>query len=358
MEDFIRLFNKKPFIIAGPCSAESPEQLENTVSGIVAAGVNVIRAGVWKPRSRPNAFEGAGVDALQWLKDCKEKYKVKTAVEVANPEHVEAALRYDMDILWIGARTTVNPFAVQEIAQALKGVNNKIILLKNPINPDLPLWIGGIERVLAAGIKSVGAIHRGFSSFQPGKFRNSPVWQIPIEFKRQLPHVPLFCDPSHIAGNRKMIAEVSQTAVDFSYDGLIIEVHNDPDNALSDANQQITPEVFAQIINNLKIRSATTDDSRFSNKLHDLRDQIDEIDRELVEIIARRMNVVDEIAKYKKKKNISVFQLERWKEIISTRPDWAKKMGVNENLIEDIYKAIHTESMKRQTESFNKEEDE
>lgn len=356
MEDFRRIFNKKPYIIAGPCSAESPEQLEKTIRGVVAAGVNIIRAGVWKPRSRPNAFEGAGVEALKWLKDCKDQFNIKTAVEVANPEHVEAALKYEVDILWIGARTTVSPFTVQEIAQALNGVSDKTVLLKNPINPDLPLWIGGVERVLAAGIQSVGAIHRGFSSFQPGKYRNSPVWQIPIEFKRQMPGIPLFCDPSHIAGNREMIAEVCQIAMDFSYDGLIIEVHHDPDKALSDANQQITPEVFSRIIDELKIRVGTTDDGKFTNELHELRDQIDEIDRELVEIIARRMNVVDEIAKYKKKKNIAVFQLERWKDIISTRPAWAKRMGVNGNFVEDIYKAIHTESMKRQTNSFNREE--
>ena len=356
MGEFQNLFNKKPYIIAGPCSAESPEQLEETICGIVAAGVNVIRAGVWKPRSRPNAFEGKGEEALKWLQDCKKKYAIKTAVEVANPEHVEAAVKYNVDILWIGARTTVNPFAVQEIAQALRGVD-KTILLKNPINPDLPLWIGGIERILTAGILKLGAIHRGFSSFQKGKFRNPPVWQIPIEFKRQLPHIPLFCDPSHIAGDNDRIAEVSQTAMDFSYDGLMIEVHHKPEEALSDAQQQITPEVLGRIINKLKIREGTKKDEHSINKLQHLREQIDEIDRELVEVIARRMNLIDDIAKYKKKENISVFQLERWKEIISSRPEWGNKLGINNHLVEEIYKAIHTESLKRQTDIYNKDND-
>lgn len=353
MENFNKIFNKKPYIIAGPCSAESPNQLDDTIKGITAAGINVIRAGVWKPRSRPNAFEGLGVEALKWLSEAKKNHDVKIAVEVANPYHVEEALKYDMDILWIGARTTVNPFSVQEIAQSLKGVN-KIILLKNPINPDLPLWIGGIERVMAAGITSVGAVHRGFSSFQPGKFRNTPVWQIPIELKRNMPEIPLFCDPSHIAGDRKMIAEVSQTAIDFCYDGLMIEVHNDPDKALSDAKQQITPKELSKILGELKIRTTSGVDSSAINTLHDLREKIDEIDRELIEVIARRMNIVDEIGKYKKNKNIAVFQLERWKEIVTTRPEWAQKLGLSNNLIEEIYKSIHTASLKRQTDIFHK----
>lgn len=350
-----KLFKSSPYLIAGPCSAESPEQLDKTVAGLKEIGINVIRAGSWKPRSRPNTFEGKGTEALSWLKDIKQKYDVKTAVEVAGPQHVEQAIANDMDILWIGARTSVNPFVIQEIAEALKGAS-QAVLIKNPINPDLALWIGGVERISKAGVSSIGAIHRGFSSFQPGKYRNTPVWQIPIEFKRAMPEIPLFCDPSHIAGKRSMIKEVCQMALDFNYDGLMIESHYNPEVAWSDAKQQLTPQALGKILSELTIRDKSSDDDRVVSDLQELRNQIDEIDRELVEIIARRMQVIDQVADYKKKKNIAIFQLERWKNIIQSRPTWANKLGLDTTLIEDIYKAIHTSSLKRQTKIYNKDE--
>lgn len=345
--------DRKPYVIAGPCSAESPQQLEEVVKGILDANVDVIRAGIWKPRSRPGSFEGKGKEALKWLSELKATYPIKVAVEVANPVHVEASLKAGVDILWLGARTTVNPFTVQEIAESLKGVD-KSVLVKNPINPDLALWLGAIERIQKAEVASVGAVHRGFSSFQPGKYRNAPMWQIPVEMRRSMPGIPLFCDPSHIAGDRNNITEVCQSALDFNYDGLMIEVHPDPENALSDPLQQITPGTLKELLKSLKVRSTVVEDLMLKSTLQDLREQIDEVDRELIEVLARRMNIIDEIGKYKKLNNITVFQLERWKEIVRSRPEWGEKLQLTKNLVEEIFKDIHTESMKRQTDILNR----
>ncbi|HMQ00986.1 MAG TPA: chorismate mutase, partial [Cyclobacteriaceae bacterium] len=267
---------------------------------------------------------------------------------------IEAALQADIDILWIGARTTVNPFAVQELANALKGTG-KIVLLKNPINPDLALWMGAIERVRNAGIEQVGAIHRGFSSFQKSRFRNQPAWKIAIELKSKMPEVPLICDPSHIGGSRDMIFEISQKALDLSYEGLMIETHPDPDNALSDAEQQITPDALHKILQRLRIAEKSSDDILFINRLEDLREKIDDLDRELLEILATRLRVIEQIGEYKKDNNVAVLQLERWKEISETRPEWAKSMQLSAEYIHELYKIIHEESIRIQTEIMNKE---
>jgi chorismate mutase len=353
-ETNLNIFNDKPLIIAGPCSAESPEQLASIAASLKDMGVKVMRAGLWKPRTRPNSFEGKGVEAMQWMKAIKKEFGLLIATEVASTAHVEAALEADIDILWIGARTTVNPFSVQEIANSLKGTG-KIVLLKNPINPDLALWMGAIERVRNAGIEQVGAIHRGFSSFQKSKFRNQPAWKIPIELKSKMPEVPLICDPSHIGGNRDMIFEISQKALDLSYEGLMIETHPDPDNALSDAEQQITPAQLQDILKRLRIAEKSSDDVIFINQLEELREKIDDLDRELLEILATRLRVIAQIGEYKKDNNVAVLQLERWKEISQTRPEWAKSMQINSDYVYELYKIIHEESIRIQTEIMNKE---
>lgn len=342
--------------IAGPCSAESPEQLDKTVSQLVSQGIQTIRAGVWKPRTRPNQFEGKGEEALKWLQQIKKQYKVKIATEVASVQHVELALKYDVDILWIGARTTVNPFGVQEIADAMRGTAIPV-MVKNPINPDLSLWMGAIERISGAGIEQISAIHRGFSSFQETRFRNPPMWQIPIELKTKLGNIPLICDPSHIAGNRKMLFDICQKALDLNYDGLIIETHHDPDNALSDAQQQITPDVLDKLLGNLQIRNASSTDSVFINQLDELRDKVDHLDREIIEAIAARMKMVEKIGSYKRDNNVTILQMKRWKEIIDSRPEWGRILDLNPELVLEIYKLIHQESIKQQTDIFNNTSD-
>lgn len=342
--------------IAGPCSAESPEQLDKTVSQLVSQGIHTIRAGVWKPRTRPNQFEGKGEEALKWLQQIKRQYKVKITTEVASAQHMELALKYDVDILWIGARTTVNPFGVQEIADALKGVSIPV-MVKNPINPDLSLWMGAIERISGAGIEQISAIHRGFSSFQETRFRNPPMWQIPIELKIRLSSIPLICDPSHIAGNRKMLFDICQKALDLNYDGLMIETHHDPDNALSDARQQITPDTLGDLLGRLQIRSASSTNSTFINQLDELRDKVDHLDREIIEAIAARMKMVEKIGNYKCDNNVTILQMERWKEIIDSRPEWGRILDINPELVLEIYKLIHQESIKQQTDIFNNTND-
>ncbi len=345
--------NTVPLIIAGPCSAESEEQLRDICAQLRDLDIPITRAGVWKPRSRPRNFEGAGVEALKWIKNISSEFHQQFAIEVATPEHVEAGLKHGIEIFWIGARTSVNPFAVQEIADALKGVEASV-MVKNPINPDLSLWRGAIERVQQAGIKEVAAIHRGFSSFQESKFRNPPAWQIPIELKSMMPDIPLICDPSHIGGSRSMIYDISQKALDLNYDGLMIETHPRPDEALSDAEQQITPLQLSEVMSQLKIRDEKSDNEAFLNQLEDLREKIDQADREIVEAIAARMRIVDRIGEYKKENNVTIFQLERWKEILETRPQWAKALLLNENFIQELYKIIHSESIKSQTDIMNR----
>ena len=343
----------RPFIIAGPCSAESEEQLFSICNQLNDYGIKLVRAGIWKPRSRPRNFEGAGVKAFSWVKKIKAETDLKFMIEVATPKHVEQAIENKIDAIWIGARTTVNPFAVQEIADALKGVDIPVFV-KNPINPDLPLWLGAIERILETGNNSIAAIHRGFSFFRKSPYRNLPVWQIPLELKSTLPEIPLFCDPSHIAGNRQMIQELSQKAIDLNYDGLIIETHNKPEEALSDAEQQITPERLFEIISQLNLRDESSSNQLFLNRLEELREKIDHLDREIIEAIASRMKLVDEIGDYKKDNNVTIFQLERWKEILKTRPGWGKSLLLNENFVEDLYKIIHDESIRVQTEIMKK----
>lgn len=343
---------KKPWVIAGPCSAESEEQLFGTAKAVAALGIDVIRAGIWKPRTRPNTFEGAGTQAFEWIRNAKASLHVQFAAEVASARHVELALSNNIDILWLGARTTVNPFTVQEISDALQGTDIPV-LVKNPVNPDLALWIGAIERISNAGVTKIAAVHRGFSSFRKTRYRNEPAWHIPLELKRSMPDLPLICDPSHIAGDRKVVHELSQKALDLGYNGLMIETHTDPDNALSDARQQLTPLQLKEILASLKIRSTSCDDALFKNKLDELRDKIDSLDRELLDTLATRMKVVNEIGEYKRDNNVTVFQLERWNEIIRTRPEWGQLLELSKDFTEDLYKLIHAESIKNQTNILN-----
>jgi chorismate mutase len=343
-----------PMLIAGPCSAETEEQLLDITQQLYNQGIGIIRAGIWKPRTRPNSFEGIGTEALRWISLVKQQYDVKFAIEVANPQHVELALKYDIDILWIGARSTVNPFTVQEIAEALAGTD-KPILVKNPINPDVALWIGAIERLMNQGINKVGAIHRGFSSFRPTRYRNEPLWQIPIELKRTFPDIPMICDPSHIGGDRTMIRPIAQKALDLNYDGIMIEVHNDPDNAWSDAKQQVTPDAFSTIRESLTVRTSKIQDAILRTKLGELREKINGIDHDLLETLATRKKVIEEIGLHKKENNITIFQLERWKEIMETRPGWAADLGLSSAMVEEIFKLIHAESIKVQTTMLNED---
>lgn len=346
--------SKPALLIAGPCSAESPEQLITIATQLNSLGVEIMRAGVWKPRTRPNSFEGKGEEALSWLREVKKEVPIKTATEVASPAHVEAALTYGMDVLWIGARTTVNPFMVQEIADALKGVDIPV-LVKNPINPELALWQGAIERVYNAGISKIAAVHRGFSSYQKSKYRNTPSWQLALELKSNFPSLPLICDPSHIAGNRDLVLEVSQKALDLGYDGLMIETHPDPLLALSDADQQIELFSFGQLLDQLRFAKKHSNDALFISQLEQLREKIDQLDQEVVEILAMRRDLIEKIGEYKKENNVTVFQLERWNEILNSRMQWGKSKKLPSEYIQEIYKAIHDESIRIQTEIMGKE---
>jgi chorismate mutase len=344
---------KKPWIIAGPCSAETEEQMLDTVGQISAQGIDTIRAGVWKPRTRPNSFEGVGAAAFPWIKKAKEKYAVKFAIEVATPHHVELALANNIDYLWIGARTTVNPFNVQEIADALKGVKNVPVFVKNPVNPDLNLWIGALERLQQAGIEQLAAIHRGFSTYQESVYRNIPLWQIPIDLKSRFPKLLLINDPSHIAGKRELLFEIAQKAMNLQFDGLMIESHNDPSQAWSDAAQQLSPNHLAEMLSRISIRDATIPTAAFQNKLEKIRDAIDETDKELLEVIARRFDLVRQVGAYKKDKNVAIFQLERWQKILINRPEWGKELKLAPPFVKELYQSIHDESIRIQTEIYN-----
>ncbi|NMM49394.1 bifunctional 3-deoxy-7-phosphoheptulonate synthase/chorismate mutase type II [Marinigracilibium pacificum] len=343
----------RPLIISGPCSAETEEQLLDTCKRIKDIGINIMRAGVWKPRTRPNSFEGIGTEALQWIQNVKKELDVEFAIEVANPQHVDEALKHGIDILWIGARSTVNPFTVQDIADSLKGVDIPV-LIKNPINPDLALWQGAIERVFGAGINRIGAIHRGFSSFQKTKFRNEPMWQLPIELKRLMPGIPIIGDPSHIAGDREMIYDLSQKMLDLGYDGLMIETHRDPVNAWSDAKQQVSPYMLKEIVKDLNARISNTDDELFTNRLEDIRSRIDQADRELLEVIATRMKLVEQIGEYKKDNNVAIFQVQRWDEVYNTREEWGRALGMDSEFVNKLISLLHDESIKTQTQIMNK----
>lgn len=336
---------KRPLLISGPCSAETEEQVMNTAIELKAAGVKIFRAGVWKPRTKPGGFEGHGIKAFEWLKRVKEELGLYIAVEVANVSHVQDALANDVDMMWIGARTTANPFSVQEIADALAGTDIPV-LVKNPVNPDVDLWIGAIERLYKAGIKKIGAIHRGFSTAEKKIYRNLPQWHIPIELHRQIPDLPIICDPSHIGGTRELIAPISQQAMDLNFDGLIIETHCNPDKAWSDAAQQIKPEVLTLILDNLVIR----DTKQTTENLSALRRQIDSLDNDLLELLAKRMRVSQEIGIYKKEHNMPILQTKRYDEILKNRIATAESMGMSGEFMKTILMAIHEESVRQQVQ--------
>jgi chorismate mutase len=341
-----------PLIIAGPCGVESEEQVYSIATRLSDMKVQLMRGGIWKPRSRPDSFQGIGSEGLNWLKNAGLKNNIPVTVEVANPRHVEEALTAGIDVLWIGARTTVNPFLVQEIADALKGTDIPV-MVKNPINPDLDLWLGAFERLNRAGINKIIAVHRGFSSFSKSKYRNAPNWQIPIELKRRFPDLPLLCDPSHISGNTDLIYSVSQTALDLNYNGLMIEVHPDPSKALSDREQQLTPEQLSELLNNLIVRKPLVDDVVFLNLLEELRERIDTIDEKILMMISERMNIVREIGQYKRDNNITILQVERWKDILRTRLQSGEIKELGDDFIFRLYGLIHEESIRQQTEVMN-----
>ena len=341
-----------PLVIAGPCSAETEDQVLKIAHDLKDTDVSIYRAGIWKPRTRPGMFEGVGAIGLKWLDKVKKETGLLTATEVANASHVKLALEYDIDVLWIGARSTVSPFIVQEIADALKGTD-KIVLVKNPVNPDLALWLGGIERLYSANIKKLGVIHRGFSTYEKSKYRNNPEWQLPIELQNRFPDIPLICDPSHIAGRRDILQDISQTALDLNFDGLMIETHIDPDNAWSDAAQQITPSVLVKMMNNLKIRTLTSEEADYKNQLNTLRTQIDVIDHGLLETLGKRMKVAVSIGELKKKKNVAVLQTKRWNEILGNMILEGEKKGLSEEFVLRMFKAIHQESINNQEKVIN-----
>ncbi|MFZ1678466.1 MAG: bifunctional 3-deoxy-7-phosphoheptulonate synthase/chorismate mutase type II [Saprospiraceae bacterium] len=344
------MFHKKdnrPFLIAGPCSAETEEQVMTTARELVSANIDLFRSGIWKPRTRPGVFEGKGSGALPWLKRVKEEFGLKTTIEVANAKQVEKALAFEIDVLWIGARSTANPFSVQEIADALLGVDIPV-MVKNPTNPDLELWIGAIERVQKAGVTTIAAIHRGFSSYGKSMYRNEPYWEIPIELRRRLPGIPLLCDNSHICGNRTELLNVAQYALDLNYDGLMTETHCDPDHALSDAAQQITPATYKLLIDKLDFKREMTDDSDFLEYMDFVRKQIDEIDLEVLNLLGKRMKLSEEIGKHKKHNRISILQVKRWNEILEKAKDMGRERGLSEGFISHYLSAVHQESIKRQ----------
>jgi len=346
----------KPIIISGPCSAETEEQTIATAKQIAATGkVHALRAGIWKPRTRPGQYEGAGNEGLKWLVQAKKETGLPVTTEVANAAHVEACLKAGVDILWVGARTTVNPFSVQEVADALKGVDIPV-MVKNPINPDLELWIGAFERLNKAGITKMAAIHRGFSSFEKGPFRNAPMWDLGIELKTRIPEIDIICDPSHIAGARDLIAFVSQKALDLDMVGLMIESHINPDAAWSDAKQQVTPSVLSKIIDGLIVRTVTSDNKTFKDTLSVLRDQIDQLDDEIMQKLSARMKISEKIGQYKKDNNVTILQVNRWEEIVKTRITLGKAMGLSEEFTNDMMKLIHRESIQIQTKVMNKTE--
>ena len=342
-----------PLVIAGPCSAETEDQVLKIANELKNSDVSIFRAGIWKPRTRPGGFEGVGEIGLKWLQKAKAETGLLMATEVATAAHVKLALEHDIDVLWIGARTTVNPFAVQEIADALQGTD-KIVLLKNPVNPDLSLWIGGLERLYNANIKKLGVIHRGFSTYEKTKYRNNPEWQIAIDLQNRFPDLPLICDPSHITGRRDMIQEVSQQALDLNYDGLIIETHIDPDNAWSDAAQQVTPAALKQMFINLRVRKISDDESEFNQKMAKLRMQIDEFDGKLLEILGNRMKVADKIGLLKKEKNVAILQNQRWNEILGKMILEGEEKGLSNEFVMHLFKAIHQESITHQEKVINK----
>jgi chorismate mutase len=345
--DLPGLHGDRPFIVSGPCSAESEKQVIETALGLRNCGVQVYRAGIWKPRTRPDSFEGMGTVALPWLRKVREETGMLTTTEVANIIHVKMALDAGIDILWIGARTTANPFAVQEIADSIRGADIPVFI-KNPINPDIGLWIGAIERINKAGIKKIIAIHRGFSRFEETRYRNTPYWEIPIELKRRIPELPLINDPSHICGRRDLLLEVSQKAMDLNFDGLFIESHIDPDNALSDSSQQITPDSLGELLRSLIVRKPNVNGNGLNDVLENFREKIDQFDKDLIDVIQNRMMIVEEIGKYKKLNNITILQTKRWSEIVKDRIKTGSTKGLSRDFIMKVFTAIHEEAINRQ----------
>ncbi len=346
----------RPVVVSGPCSAESEEQVLETCRRLAKYKVDILRAGIWKPRTRPNCFEGIGSVGLKWLKQAGKETGLPVCVEVANVKHVYESLRMGIDILWIGARTTVNPFAVQEIADALRGVDIPV-MVKNPVNPDLALWMGALERLNQAGITKLAGIHRGFSTYGKSKYRNNPQWEIPIELKRRIPDLPIICDPSHICGRRDILQDVAQKAMDLNFDGLMIESHINPSKALSDAKQQVVPERCGEIINSLVLRDQSKDDAVLLNTLEDLRTEIDQVDNEIIEIMGKRMKIAQEIGRVKKENGIQILQPTRWDHIIQHRSEQGEKHGLTGQFMTEVYNSIHTESIRHQTKVMNKVEE-
>ena len=338
---------KHPLVIAGPCSAESESQVLKIAHQLKNTDATIFRAGIWKPRTRPGNFEGVGKIGLKWLKKVKDETGLLTATEVANPNHAELAIKNEVDIIWIGARSTVSPFIVQEIAEALKGTK-KVVLVKNPVNPDLSLWLGAVERLYTSNIKNIGVIHRGFSNYEKTRYRNNPEWQIPIDLQNQFPDLPLLIDPSHIAGRRDIIFDLCQRALDLNFDGLMIETHHQPDDAWSDAQQQITPEKLKQITTNLKIRYEEGNAIEYKNKLANLRTQIDVVDHKLTETLGKRMKIADKIGVLKKDNNVAILQNKRWNEILEKMILQGEENGLSKDFILKIYQAIHQESINHQ----------
>lgn len=346
-------WKKRPLIISGPCSAETEEQVLSTAQQLAATGkIDMLRAGIWKPRTRPGSFEGVGTKGLTWLQQAKKLTALPTTVEVATAKQVEDALHFDVDVLWLGARTTVNPFSVQEVSDALRGVNVPV-LIKNPINPDLELWTGAVERVSKVGVKNIGLIHRGFSSYGNTEYRNAPMWHLAIEMKRRNPELLMINDPSHICGRRDILLEVAQKAIDLDYDGLMIEAHIDPDNAWSDAKQQVTPEQLSAMLNEIIWRREDIASEEFHQALEKLRHQINHLDDELMQILSQRMKIAEKIAVYKKENNITILQTNRWNEILNRACQKAGKLGLSKEFITKYFDAVHMESISHQTKIFN-----
>lgn len=346
-------WNKRPLIISGPCSAETEEQLLATAQRLASTGkIDMLRAGIWKPRTRPGQFEGIGVKGLPWLLQAKKITGLPTAVEVATGKQVEDALNFDVDVLWVGARTTVNPFSVQEVADALRGVNVPV-LIKNPINPDLELWTGAVERIAKAGIKEIGLIHRGFSSYGNTEYRNAPMWHLAIEMKRRNPDMMLICDPSHISGRRDILLDVSQKSIDLDYDGLMIESHIDPDNAWSDAKQQITPEILAELLGKIVWRKEDIDNEDLHTAMEKMRQQINHLDDELMQILGQRMKVADKIGQYKKDNGITILQTNRWNAILERAYTKGEQLGLSKEFITKYFDAVHMESINHQNKIMN-----
>jgi chorismate mutase len=350
-ERLIEVWNKRPLIISGPCSAETEAQILQTAKDLAATNkVNVLRAGIWKPRTKPGLFEGIGEVGLKWLTTAKKETGLPTTVEVATAQHVEQALKHDVDILWIGARTTVNPFSVQEVADALKGVDIPV-LVKNPINPDLELWSGALERLQKVGVQDIGMIHRGFSSYGNTEYRNAPMWHLPIEMKRRFPEMLLICDPSHICGNRHMLQMVAQKSIDLDFGGLIIESHIDPDNAWSDAKQQITPQVLSVMLDDLVWRVKNEMDN--ATELTLLRERIDQVDDELLSLLNRRMKIADEVGMYKKQNNLTILQTARWNEILERAMAKGNSLTLSKEFLVKYFDAVHMESINHQNKVMN-----